>query len=85
VINTDRVPLAATFQLPLSCACCGADTWIRLRGVAFCSPCGVSAIEARSRQLRRDPTTAAVPWPVEPIHCRKRGHKQPHASRRTHP
>jgi hypothetical protein len=70
----DRTPLTATFLVPFPCACCGGRTWIRLKGLPFCSPCAISAIEARSRQLYRDPTTAAVPWPVEPIFCRKRGH-----------
>jgi hypothetical protein len=81
--DTDRVQLAVTFLLPLGCTCCGSKTWIRLKGVPLCSACGVSAINARSRQLLRDPATAAVAWPVEPIHCNKRGHKAAHLVQRS--
>jgi hypothetical protein len=82
VIDTDRAQLTVTFDIPLRCACCARPTWIRLKGLPLCSACGCSAIEARSRQLRHDPATAAAPWPIEPLFCNKRGHKAAHLTRR---
>jgi hypothetical protein len=82
VTEPDRAQLTVTLRMPWFCTCCGAVTRFRLRGMPLCAYCGCSAIEARARQLRRDPATAAVPWPVEPLFCNKRGHKAAHLARR---
>jgi hypothetical protein len=67
-------PAAEDINWP--CTCCAEHTYLRLRGVPLCAPCGVNLIEARSRQLAKEyDSAAALTFPVDGMKCAKRGHR----------
>jgi hypothetical protein len=63
-----------------TCTCCGEPTPLKLKTVPYCAPCGTSAIEERSRRLKRHPDVKRWPFPVHGQRCNRRTCKQARAA-----